>query len=152
MTTSKLSPSASGSPAHAEPPATVGNFVDRKIQRLQHAYVRRDAKALAALARLRRAMNTDPGADPTVWEYTLGGYQVIKLDARTADEVQSAEKVHDKIADAIYDGKRQVELRRYLLKLRAQAIIEWKNDDVKKAYQEGLSQQAKEAATAPPAI
>lgn len=64
-----------------------------------------------------------------------GGYQLIKLDARTADEVQTAEKAHDKIADAIYEQKRQVELRRYLVKLRAQAIIEWKNPEIKKAWE-----------------
>jgi len=36
-----------------------------------------------------------------------------------------------------------------IVKLRAQAIIDWRNQDVKKAYEEGLAQQAK-AAAAPP--
>ena len=31
---------------------------------------------------------------------------------------------------------------KYLDRLRAQAIIEWKNEDVKKAFEEGLKQQA----------
>ena len=35
---------------------------------------------------------------------------------------------------------------KYLEKLRAQAIIEWKNEDIKKAYDEGLKRQAAAAA------
>ena len=34
------------------------------------------------------------------------------------------------------------EFQKYLTKLRAQAIIEWKSEDVKKAYEEGLAEQA----------
>ena len=61
--------------------------------------------------------------------------------------------MHDKIADAIYDEKRQVELRRYLLKLRAQAIIEWKNPEIKKAWETRIAQEPPlpPDATAPPA-
>ena len=35
--------------------------------------------------------------------------------------------------------KRRVEFQKYLVRLRAQAIIEWKNDEVKKAYEAGLA-------------
>jgi len=64
-----------------------------------------------------------------------GGYQIIKIEAKTGDDVQTAEQVRDKIGDAIYEQKRQVYLRRYLMKLRAQAIIEWKNDEIRKAWE-----------------
>jgi parvulin-like peptidyl-prolyl isomerase len=64
-----------------------------------------------------------------------GGYQVIKLDNRTDDKVMTAEEAHDKIADALYEEKRVGELKRYLAKLRAQAIIEWKNDEIRKAWE-----------------
>ena len=64
-----------------------------------------------------------------------GGYQVIKLDARTADEVMTAEQARDKIADALYEQKRTTEMKKYLAKLRSQAIIEWKNDEIKKAWE-----------------
>ena len=37
---------------------------------------------------------------------------------------------------------------KYLERLRSQAIIEWKNQDVKRAFEEGLKQQATAAATA----
>ena len=40
---------------------------------------------------------------------------------------------------------------KYLEKLRSQAIIEWKNTDVKKAYDEGVRQQAA-GVVAPPSL
>jgi peptidyl-prolyl cis-trans isomerase SurA len=64
-----------------------------------------------------------------------GGYQVIKLDNRTDDKVMTAEEAHDKIADALYEEKRVGEMKRYLAKLRAIAIIEWKNDEIRKAWE-----------------
>jgi hypothetical protein len=38
----------------------------------------------------------------------------------------------------VFTDKRNNEFLKYLVKLRAQAIIEWKNEDLKKAYEEGL--------------
>jgi hypothetical protein len=38
----------------------------------------------------------------------------------------------------VFTGKRQEEFEKYKEKLRQQAIIEWKNEDVKKAYEAGL--------------
>jgi parvulin-like peptidyl-prolyl isomerase len=64
-----------------------------------------------------------------------GGYQIIKLENRTADEVISAEAAHDKISDALYEEKRQIYIRRYLNKLRSQATIEWRNEEIHKAFE-----------------
>jgi parvulin-like peptidyl-prolyl isomerase len=64
-----------------------------------------------------------------------GGYQIVKIESRTADEVMSPEAAHDKIADALYEEKRQLYIKRYLNKLRSQATIEWKNDEIHKAYE-----------------
>ena len=49
----------------------------------------------------------------------------------------------------MFTDKRRDEFQKYLVKLRAQAIIDWRNQDIKKAYDEGVAQQAK-AVTAPP--
>jgi peptidyl-prolyl cis-trans isomerase SurA len=70
-----------------------------------------------------------------------GGYQIIKIESRTADEVMSPEAAHDKIADALYEEKRQVYIRRYLNKLRAQATIEWKNEEIRKAFESWAAAQ-----------
>ncbi len=55
------------------------------------------------------------------------------------------EEARGEIADKIANGKRQGEYRKFIAKLRAEAIIDWKNDEIKKAYEVGLKQEAAEA-------
>jgi peptidyl-prolyl cis-trans isomerase SurA len=73
------------------------------------------------------------------------GYQIIKLESRTPDQVLTAEQARDRIADAIFDQKRRVELRKYLVRLRADAIIEWKNEEIRKAWESGVNATAQPA-------
>ena len=42
----------------------------------------------------------------------------------------------------MFTDKRREEFEKYLKKMRAQAIIEWKNADLKKAYEQGLAAPA----------
>ena len=78
-----------------------------------------------------------------------GGYQIVKLESQTPDEVLSAEQARDRIADVIFEQKRQVELKKYLDKLRAQAIIEWKNEEIKKAWLSRVQPPTAEPAAKP---
>jgi peptidyl-prolyl cis-trans isomerase SurA len=80
---------------------------------------------------------------------TQRGYQILMLESATPTKVLEFDKARDQIGERVFTDKRREEFQKYLVKLRAQAIIDWKNPDVKKAYDEGLAQQAK-AATAPP--
>ncbi len=80
---------------------------------------------------------------------TQRGYQILKLESITPTKILEFDKARDQISDRVFTDKRRDEFQKYLAKLRSQAIIDWKNQDVKKAYEEGLTQQAK-AATAPP--
>jgi hypothetical protein len=68
----------------------------------------------------------------------------------TPEEVQPVEQVRDQIAEKLFEAKRGVELRKYLAKMRKEAIIEWKNDELRKAYEAGLAADAA-ATTTPPA-
>jgi hypothetical protein len=61
---------------------------------------------------------------------------LIKLESATTAVQQPFEEVRDKIADAVYNQKRRGEVAKYLRKVRAEAIIEWKNDELKKLYDE----------------
>ena len=79
---------------------------------------------------------------------TPKGFQLLKLEARTPDQVLSAEEAHDQIADKLFEQKRRTELKKYLEKQRAQATIEWKNDELHKVYD---AEVARQAAAAPPA-
>lgn len=47
-------------------------FVSDRARLLQAAYLRGESGAISTLARLRRAVGTKPGADPFVWQETLG--------------------------------------------------------------------------------
>jgi peptidyl-prolyl cis-trans isomerase SurA len=72
---------------------------------------------------------------------TSRGYQVVKLETVTATQTQTLEQARDQIGEKIYNEKRKKEFDKYLEKLRTQAIIEWKNPDVKKAFDLGVKQQ-----------
>jgi peptidyl-prolyl cis-trans isomerase SurA len=75
------------------------------------------------------------------------GYQILKLETITPTQTMSLEQAREQISERVFTDKRKAEFQKYLLKLRTQAIIEWKNEDVRKAFEEGLKQQ-----TAPPAL
>ncbi len=69
------------------------------------------------------------------------GYQLLKLESRSDTQVMPFEEAREKISERVFTDKRKAEYQKYLEKLRAQAIIEWKNPEIKKAFDEGLRQQ-----------
>ena len=69
---------------------------------------------------------------------TARGYQVVKVEKLQDSTVKPFEDAKGDIADKIANEKRQVEFVKFLDKLRAGAIIDWKNDDLKKAYDIGV--------------
>jgi parvulin-like peptidyl-prolyl isomerase len=84
---------------------------------------------------------------------TPKGYQILKLEGVTPAKVLTAEEAHDQIADRLFEQKRIVEIKKYLVKLRAQAIIEWKNEELRKAYESAVPSEqppAEKPAGAPP--
>ena len=70
------------------------------------------------------------------------GYQVVRLESASAAAPAPYEDVRDLIADKVVEQKSLVEQRRLLDRLRAQAIIEWKNDELKKLYEQHLATRA----------
>jgi len=72
---------------------------------------------------------------------TTRGYQVLKLETMTATQVMPLEQAREQISERVFTDKRKAEFVKYMQKLRAQAIIEWKNPDVRKAFEEGMKQQ-----------
>jgi parvulin-like peptidyl-prolyl isomerase len=81
---------------------------------------------------------------------TARGYQLLKLESSTDTQTLTFEQARERISEGVLTAKRQREFVKYLERLRAQAIIEWKNADIKRAYDEGLKQQA--AAAAEPSL
>jgi peptidyl-prolyl cis-trans isomerase SurA len=62
------------------------------------------------------------------------GYQIIKLDTRTAAVPEPFEKSRDQISQRVLESRLDVERGKFLEKLRLQAVIEWKDDGYKKMY------------------
>jgi len=81
---------------------------------------------------------------------TPRGYQILKIDSRVDGTTKSLEEAREQVSDAVFEGKRRAEFAKYLVRLRGQAIIEWKNDEVKKAYEAGLKSGDASAAEAKP--
>jgi peptidyl-prolyl cis-trans isomerase SurA len=67
------------------------------------------------------------------------GYQIIKLESRSETVVPQLEAVRNQVADRVFREKGRPEMVKYLKKLREQAIIEWKNDELRKAYEAYLA-------------
>ena len=72
---------------------------------------------------------------------TPRGYQILKMDARTDGTLKPLADAREAVSEKVFEGKRKGEFRKYLVKLRAQGIIEWKNDEVKKAWETGVAAQ-----------
>jgi parvulin-like peptidyl-prolyl isomerase len=72
---------------------------------------------------------------------TTRGYQILKLESSTERKVKTLDEARADIADRLAADKHRGQMVQYLQQLRAQAIIDWKNDEVKKAYELGLKQQ-----------
>ncbi len=65
---------------------------------------------------------------------TNRGVQILKLETIKPASTQPFEAVRDLVADKVHDARQQTEVRKFLARMRGQAIIEWKNDELKKLY------------------
>jgi peptidyl-prolyl cis-trans isomerase SurA len=80
---------------------------------------------------------------------TTRGYQIIKIENLQDTTTKPFEDARSEVADKIANSKRQGEYQKFITRLRAEAIIDWKNDEIKKAYEIGLKQEEAEAAKQP---
>jgi peptidyl-prolyl cis-trans isomerase SurA len=75
------------------------------------------------------------------------GYQFFKLESLTPSATKPFDQAREDIVNKVYAQRRAVEFRKYLQRLRGQAIIEWKNEELHKLYDRQL---AADSTTAPP--
>ncbi len=75
---------------------------------------------------------------------TERGYQLIKIESLSDSTIKPFDEVKTEIADRLANEKRRDEVQKYLTKLRGDAIIDWKNEEIKKAYEVGLKQPRRE--------
>jgi peptidyl-prolyl cis-trans isomerase SurA len=93
------------------------------------------AQLLALVEKMKPGDITQPIRTPK-------GYLLYKLETMKPQALQPFDSVRDLIADKVAGARTQVEMRKFLSRLRAQAIIEWKNEQLKKAYEKQIAAEA----------
>jgi parvulin-like peptidyl-prolyl isomerase len=89
---------------------------------------------------LRAMVSSMKAGDITEVLRSPKGYQILKLESITPAETVPFEQAREDISNRVFTDKRKQEFDKYLEKLRAEAIIDWKNAEIKKAYELGLQQ------------
>ena len=92
-------------------------------------------------ADFRAAIEKAKVGDITAPVKTEDGFVVFKIEARTPPLPIPIEEVQDQIAQKLFDERMGVETRRHIEKLRAQALIEWKDDGYKKLYEQRVAER-----------
>jgi len=72
---------------------------------------------------------------------TTRGYLVLKLESKSDTVVRPFEQVRDEIGDRIGNAKSRGELDKYLRSLRGEAIIDWKQPELKKIFEEKTAEK-----------
>jgi peptidyl-prolyl cis-trans isomerase SurA len=70
---------------------------------------------------------------------TNRGVQILKLETLKPSSIPPFESVRDVAADKVHDARQQAEVRKFLSRVRGQALIEWKNDELKKLYEKQVA-------------
>jgi peptidyl-prolyl cis-trans isomerase SurA len=73
---------------------------------------------------------------------TNRGYQILKLETLKPSGQRTFDSVRDIVADRVYQDRLQTETRKFLDRVRSQAIIVWKNEELRKAYERQIAARA----------
>lgn len=73
---------------------------------------------------------------------TQRGFQILKLEVLKPAEVQPFESVRDLAADKVHSARQESEFRKFMSRVRGLALIEWKNDELKKSYEKQIAAEA----------
>jgi peptidyl-prolyl cis-trans isomerase SurA len=73
---------------------------------------------------------------------TARGLQILKLETLKGSEVPAFEAVRDLAAERVHTARQESEFRKFMARIRSQAIIEWKNEELRKAYEKQVAGEA----------
>lgn len=65
---------------------------------------------------------------------SAAGWAILKVEAATKTEIKTLEQAREQVSNKVFEAKRGEEFARYIKKLRAQAIIDWKNEEMRKLF------------------
>jgi parvulin-like peptidyl-prolyl isomerase len=95
-------------------------------------------------AAMRKVFEPMKAGEVTPVMRTARGYQFFKIESKTESEVVPFDQARDQIGNRVAQTKQMGEVRRFLTKLRAEALIEWKNPELKKLYDQKVAEQMAE--------
>lgn len=99
---------------------------------------------------LRKIFEPMQAGDITPVVRTSRGYQFFKVESKTTQSVLSFDQAREQIANKVAQSKQRGEIQKFLAKVRTEALIEWKNPELKKIYDQKVSQDAAEAVKGTP--
>jgi parvulin-like peptidyl-prolyl isomerase len=74
---------------------------------------------------------------------TPRGYQILKLESRSETKVRAFEEARSDISNKVGESKMTGERLKYLERLRGLATITWRNEELRKAYDQALAARRK---------
>ncbi|MDO8836029.1 MAG: peptidyl-prolyl cis-trans isomerase [Vicinamibacterales bacterium] len=77
---------------------------------------------------------------------TRGGWAILKVEEAKPAQMETLEQARDKIADRVYKSRQREEMLKYIQKLRAQAIIDWKNIEMKRLWETRVGAESSQPA------
>lgn len=81
---------------------------------------------------------------------TQSGYQIFKIDSLKEATVLPWDSAREQIENRVATSRQAAEFNRYMEKLRAQAVLDWKNPELKKLFDQRVAELTAAAATPPP--
>ena len=82
----------------------------------------------------------EPGSVSDV-RRTPQGYQILQLEEMVGDVVQPFDDVRDEISQRVFGDRRSAAYQEYLDELYAEAIIDWKSEELQQAYEQFQSRR-----------
>ena len=72
---------------------------------------------------------------------TVQGYQILQLEEMVEDVVRPFDEVRDEISQRAFGERREEAYREFLDELYADAIVEWKSDELRQAFEQYRNRQ-----------
>jgi peptidyl-prolyl cis-trans isomerase SurA len=88
---------------------------------------------------LRKTLESMKPGEITQPARNAKGFQLLKLESMKTAATQPFESVRDLVADRVHEAREQAELHKFLARIRSQALIEWKNAELKKLYEQRIA-------------
>jgi parvulin-like peptidyl-prolyl isomerase len=90
-----------------------------------------------ALAKIVQALK--PGQHSEITR-TARGYMFFKLESRSEEALEPFENVKEDVIQRIAESRLDTEERKHIEKLRAQALIEWKDEQYRLIYEKAVKE------------